>query len=178
MRSYICTRAGRNQTRIPGWRRAFYICIDQGWRGGKHAIVKYALTALLACIAGIAFGQEPATRFDGTWAVTLVAPDSTDAQGKTAKGFTFYFNAQVKDGVLHGEHGEKGKPAWLSLDGKIAPDGTAELTANGIAVQPYAYKNAPTGTPYIYHVKAKFEGAKGSGTREEGRATAFTFVKQ
>ena len=146
--------------------------------------MKTIILAVLLCIPGIVFAQDAKSpsqadrRFDGTWAVTLVCPDHTDNRG-TALGFTYNFTAQVKDGVLHGEHGARDKPTWLSLDGKIKPDGSAEITATGVTNRPaYALYNVPTGTPYIYHVKARFEGSKGTGARVEGRVGNFTFTRQ
>lgn len=139
---------------------------------------------LLLCMTGMAFAQDGKSaasdrRFDGTWAVTLVAPDHTDANGVTALGFTYNFKALVKEGALHGEYSQKAKPPWLSIDGKIGPDGTALLTANGITGKPaYSLHNVAAGTPYLYHVKAHFEGSKGIGARVEGREGNFTFVKQ
>jgi hypothetical protein len=104
--------------------------------------MKRAVTLLLLCVSGMAFGQDPkpATTangiFDGTWATTLVVPDHTGLNGATALGFTFYFTAQVKNGILNGEYGSKAKPPWLSIDGKIDPDGSALLIANGITRKP------------------------------------------
>jgi len=147
--------------------------------------MKSAVMTLFLCVAGMAFAQDakPASAangsFDGTWAVTLVVPDHTGPNGVTALGFTFNFTAQVKDGVLHGEYGSKTKPPWLSIDGKIGPDGSALFTANGITGKPaYNLQNIAFGTPYNYHVKALFEGAKGTGSRVENRVGNFTFVKQ
>ena len=146
--------------------------------------MKIAIMVLLLCVQGMAFAQEakpaaPADRsFDGTWAVTLIVPDHTDASG-TALGFTFRFTAQVKDGVLHGEYSKKDKPPWLSLDGRINPDGSADITANGITGKPaYSLQNVTAGTPYTYQVKARFEGSKGTGSRVKGRVGNYTFVKQ
>jgi hypothetical protein len=122
--------------------------------------------------------SPPAARFDGTWSVTLVCQDHADATSK-ALGYTFHFLAQVKNGVLHGEHGTKGVPAWLEIDGKIQPNGAADLHANGITNRPaYALRNVDTGTPYTYEVKAHFEGARGTGSRVGGRICNYSFVKE
>src|ERR1700677_2419314 len=146
--------------------------------------MKVAILFLLICVSPMAFAQDakpasPADKsFDGTWAVTLVVPDHTDANG-TALGFTFRFTAQVKDGVLHGEYGTKGASPSLSLDGRINTDGSADLSAKGITGKPtYSLQNVSTGTPYTYQVKARFDGSKGTGTRVKGRVGNFTFVKQ
>ena len=66
--------------------------------------MKIAIPFLLLFMSGLAFGQDaikPASRtdsrIDGTWNVTLIVPDHTDANGVKALGFTFYFTAQVKE---------------------------------------------------------------------------------
>jgi hypothetical protein len=79
---------------------------------------------------------------------------------------------------LHGQKGSKGEPGWLSLDGTIAPDGSASLYVDGIVgAAPYAVGERPAGTQYGYHVDAKFDGASGTGHRVEGRPCTVTFAK-
>lgn len=119
-----------------------------------------------------------AARFDGTWSVTLVCQDHTDATSR-ALGYTFHFLAQVKNGLLQGEHGTKGVPAWLEIHGKIQSDGAADLFANGLTNRPaYSLRNVEVGTPYAYEVKARFEGSRGTGSRVGGRICNYSFVKQ
>ena len=65
------------------------------------------------------------------------------------------------------------------LDGEIHPDGKADMYAAGlIGKSAYAVGNAPKGTKYGYHVTGQFEGAKGNGSRVEGRPCNFVFAKQ
>ena len=45
-------------------------------------------------------------RFDGTWGTTLTCADFKDDTGG-AKGYTYRFLVQVKDGVLNGEYGQQ-----------------------------------------------------------------------
>ena len=117
--------------------------------------------------------------FDGSWAVTLYAPEYKDPTGVVAHAFTFQFPAHVKDGVLHGEHGRRGQPAWLELDGKIDPDGSALLHANGITGQrEYNIGHTEVGKPYAYDVKARFKEKQGTGERVGGRIEKLTFVKE
>jgi hypothetical protein len=147
--------------------------------------MKSAITIMILFAAsGLMFPQQAkaaspsAARFDGTWSVTLVCQDHTDATSR-ALGYTFHFLAQVKNGVLHGEHGTKGVPTWLEIDGKIQPDGAADLHANGLTNRPaYSLRNVETGTPYAYQVRAHFEGARGTGSRVGGRICNYSFVKE
>jgi len=145
--------------------------------------MRIAFLFVLLCVPRFAFAQAlaaaPAARaFDGTWAVTLVVPNHTDEQG-TALGFTFHFMATVKDGAFHGEYGLKDNPPWLSIDGPIHPDGSAEFAATGITGKAaYNLHKLGSGVPYNYQVKAHFEGAKGTGSRVSGRIGNFTFTKQ
>lgn len=71
------------------------------------------------------------------------------------------------------------------MDGKIAEDGGAKLTGNGIvASREYARGVfAHKGASYSYDVKAQFEDTKGTGTKGAGlgivgRSCTFDFVKQ
>jgi TIR domain len=112
--------------------------------------------------------------FDGSWVTTLTCPS-----GSGGLGFSYQFDASVKDGDYHGHQGTDGEPGWYTLDGKIQPDGSAALFAKGIvSASAYAAGNAPTGAHYAYHVTAVFGAATGSGKREEGRVCTVTFVKQ
>ena len=145
---------------------------------------KTVLLFLLLCLPGMAFAQsaspspQPGRSFDGTWSVTLVCPTHKDEHG-TALAFMVHFTAQVKDGTIHGEYHTKETPPWLVLDGKINPDGSADLTATGLTGKPaYSLGNVPQGTPFTYHVKTHFEGSGGTGTRIDGRVENFTFDKR
>jgi hypothetical protein len=119
-----------------------------------------------------------AGRFDGAWNVAIKCSDHTE--GKTiARGYAFQFPAEVKDGVLHGQHKNKGAPGSLTLDGKIQPDGTADLKANGVTDEPeYTLNYNARGTPYAYRVKARFEDSRGTGSRVEGRTCNYSFAKK
>jgi len=137
-----------------------------------------ALTAIgIACgfAAASASSLAATTDFDGRWAVTATCPK--DPGG--ALGYTLRFPAEVRNGVLHGQYGEAGKPASLTLTGTIAPDGTAHFDADGITGhEQYNLKQMPRNVRYAYHVSAKFAGKSGSGSRDEGRVCRYSFVKE
>jgi hypothetical protein len=140
----------------------------------------FALPAL--CFAASA---APATldagRFDGRWGVTLVCPKAPNG----ALPFTFEFTAEVKDAALHGEHGLAGRPGWLSLDGRIQPDGAANLEARGLTGDPhYNLGQSVQGVPYEHDVTARFDTSGGTGnwrayqSNGQTRTCDFTFARQ
>jgi class 3 adenylate cyclase len=133
--------------------------------------------ALAGMIGGGAWyllaAPQGAERFDGNWGVTLAC-----AKTDVAQGFKFDFAAQVTGGVLHGQFGTEGTPSSLAVDGKLQPDGTAYLEANGHTGEPGYAGGAPKGSPYSYHIDARFEGSRGTGKRVELRPCDFTFVRR
>jgi class 3 adenylate cyclase len=115
-----------------------------------------------------------AASFDGTWTTVVSCPA---AEG--AGSFTLLVDADVKAGVFSGEKGDKGKPGWYSLNGKVQPDGTVEIFARGIVPSSrLAAGNVPVGTPYGYPIAGRLEGAQGTGARQGGRPCSVTFTKQ
>jgi hypothetical protein len=146
--------------------------------------------ALLVC--SIAFAQGTAVRqtaggedhtpagFDGNWLTKLTCP----AKGNT-EGYTWQFASVIQNSNLRGERGTAGEPGYLLLEGKIAGNGSAKLSATGIvASRKYARGIiAHKGEEYSYNVKAQFQDTKGTGARDTGlgivgRPCTFDFVKQ
>jgi hypothetical protein len=129
---------------------------------------------LIASLTGVAAAQET---FDGAWrGVITCAPHAEDGG---ARGYSYGFPAQVKNGVFHAERKAEDAPGSLRIDGPIQPDGTAELIAKGLTGHPDNAVRHPTpATPYTYRIKARFEGAKGVGTRLDARKCDFTFTRQ
>ena len=139
----------------------------------KSALILFAFLTFIAIPPA-----KAADPFDGTWAVVLTAPDFNYNSG-TARGYVFRFDAEVKNGVLHGVEGKEGEPGSLSIDGKIKPDGTAELRAFGmVGHSDYAIGHIASGSSYGYLIKAHFEGSRGTGSRVGGRPINFTFDKK
>jgi hypothetical protein len=123
---------------------------------------------------GVAYADVSNRHFDGAWDTILSCTNSNGALG-----YSFEFVSTVKDGVLHGEKGDKGKPGWLQLDGPILEDGAANLYVQGlVGAAPYAVGQRPAGSAYGYHLDSKFSGASGKGTRVEGRPCTATFTRQ
>lgn len=117
--------------------------------------------------------DDTARHFDGVWTTTLSCSNSNGALG-----YSFQFPSIVKDGVLHGEKGDKGAPGWLQVDGEIMRDGSANLYVQGlVGAAPFAVGQRPAGTSYGYHLDSKFSDASGKGTRVEGRPCSAVFTK-
>jgi hypothetical protein len=144
-------------------------------------MTKYKMCSLI-CVMGISCSlpingsalAQSAGSFDGRW-TTVVS--CTAAHG--AESFTILVDAEVKNGVFSGEKGEKGKPGWYSLNGKVQSDGAVQIFARGIVPSSrLAAGNVPVGTPYGYPIAGRLEGAKGTGTRQGGRPCSVTFTKQ
>lgn len=128
-------------------------------------------------------GSDPsktsnAERFNGTWGVTLTCADFKDAGGG-AKGYTYRFLVQVKDGMLRGDHGQEGMPDWLRYEGRIQPDGSAEIQARGLTGNPdFNVGRISKSIPYAYRVRALFDDSRGTGSRLDLRPCDVVFTKQ
>ena|ERR1039458_751861 len=142
----------------------------------RKTIRLFVVCALMLMPAVLVAGEK----FDGSWLTTLTCPSKGDTEG-----YTWKFPSVIKDGVYHGERGASGQPGYLTIDGKIADDGSAKLSANGIvASRKYARGVfAHQGEDYSYDVKAQFKETEGTGTKSQGlgivgRTCTFDFVKQ
>jgi hypothetical protein len=136
-----------------------------------------SMVCALLVLPGTVLAGEP---FDGKWNTKLTCP----AKGNT-EGYTWQFVSAIENSKFHGERGTAGEPGYLLIEGKVAADGSAKLTANGIVASrqyargPLAHK----GEEYSYDVKAKFKETEGTGTRDTGlgivgRPCTFDFAKQ
>jgi hypothetical protein len=135
----------------------------------RFAIAVWALWLGLG--AAQAPSDQDAKRFDGIWDTVLSCPNDAGAMG-----YSFRFDALVKDGALHAQKGTKGQAGWLEINGKIAPDGVSHLLANGqVGASEYAVGKRPAGSEYAYRIEAKFSGDDGAGKRTEGRPCEITF---
>ena len=123
-------------------------------------------------------GQIP-PRFDGKWLTRLTCP----AKGDT-EGYTWQFASVIENSNFRGEHGMAGEPGYLLIEGKIATDGSAKLSATGIVASRKYARGVFThkGEDYTYNIKVKFHETEGTGTRDTGlgivgRPCTFDFVK-
>ena len=105
-------------------------------------------------------------------------PSACAATGD-AIGYSKSLSIEVVGATFHGETGDRGKPDWLSLDGKIAADGS--LTASGSGLTGDKNQTAgglAPGTPYTFRVEGHITGTAGSGKRLSPRDCKFAFAKQ
>jgi len=121
-----------------------------------------------------------APHFDGNWTTHLAC----EAHGGNP-AYKWEFPSVIKDGNFHAQHGEADGPGYLVIDGKIADDGSAKLSAKGKVVTRQNAHGifAMKGDNYSYTIKAQFTDVKGTGARDEGagilgRPCTFEFDKQ
>jgi hypothetical protein len=139
----------------------------------RHTATVFILFGFCFVATSFAAGKGDSDRFDGTWETILSCPNASGALGYSDK-----FPSVVKEGNLHAEKGAKGKPGWLSIDGSIKPDGTANLYADGlVGAADAAVGHRPAGTEYGYHIDARFDRDQGTGKRVEGRRCDLTFTR-
>jgi hypothetical protein len=122
-------------------------------------------------------GVDPAraASFDGNWSVLQVC--ETTSEG--ARGYTWRYDAVVKDGHLLGQRRITGESSSLTLEGRIGADGTASLLARGISGSAdHNLHFSPARTPISFRVVARFGATEGTGQRVGERKCAFTFRKQ
>jgi hypothetical protein len=118
------------------------------------------------------FASSHASSFDGAWSVVQVC-DSTD---DGSRRYTWRYDATVKNGHLIGQYRLKGQRPSLTLTGKIEPDGSATLTAEGLSANPdYNVWSAAQGRISL-RVTANFDATLGSG-RAGVRGCRFAFNK-
>ena len=141
---------------------------------GGHAAQARDRVADLGAPPGLQSSRRLAVGpFDGTWVTQVDCP-----KAGPAGAFSILVDADVKDGVFHGEKGNKGKAGWFLLDGRVESDGTVELVARGIVNSSFlAAGNVPVGTEYGYRVAGRLVGSKGTGERVGGRSCKVTFSK-
>ena len=143
--------------------------------------MRIAVMLLMICalilLSGISVAGE---RFDGIWSTKFTCP----AKGNT-EGYSWQFASVIQNNNFRGEHGTAGQPGYLLIQGKIADDGNAKLSATGIvASRKYARGVfAHKGEDYSYDIKAQFKETEGTGTRDQGlgvvgRPCTFEFAKQ
>ena len=131
-------------------------------------------TASTAAGAGAETRLAQASPFDGNWMTTLVCPAYGDA-----KGYNWQFIGQVRGGQYQGQYGTPGQAGSITVTGPIQPNGAAVLTARGLTGNPdFTPGHSSQMSPIFYQVTAQFQGAQGSGKRQEGHPCDLTFVRQ
>ena len=148
--------------------------VGYGMRRAALVLVLSAFSSISAHADEKTGTMMPTTRFDGLWQTTL---SCTNANG--ALGYSFRFPSTVKNGVLHGEKGRAREAGWLQIDGSLRPDGVGDLYVEGlVGAAPFAVGQRPAGTPYGYHVDARFSLDHAEGHRVEGRPCTVVWTRE
>lgn len=114
-----------------------------------------------------------ASSFDGAWSVVQTCGSTEDESPRD----TWRYDATVKHGHLVGQYRLRGQRPSLTLEGKIEPDGSATLTAEGLSASPdYNVWSAARQGRISFRITANFEGTLGAG-RAGVRGCHFTFNK-
>ncbi len=113
-------------------------------------------------------------RFDGKWLGTVSCKPTADVTS-----YEWQFFANVKDGVFQAVYGVAGKPLSQVFNGKIKPDGEAEISVDArTSLSANTPGHPPEGTKFSYNIVAKFEDSRGTGIRIGGRICDFVFAKR
>jgi hypothetical protein len=143
---------------------------------GKQKAMWLMMVCTLTLVAGSAIA---AGKYDGNWLTKM----SCEAHGETP-AYSWQFPSTIENGNYHGQHSAPGEPGYLLVEGKIADDGTAKLSAKGTVEKNNAHGVfAMKGNNYSYTIKAQFGETSGTGKRDEGagilgRPCTFEFTKQ
>jgi hypothetical protein len=111
--------------------------------------------------------EGPAGRYDGRWRVR----QSCD---NTPPGVRLEFEAQVASGRLHGLRGEMDRPGWLALDGRVSPDGAAQLRSHGVNRHP----DGSEGLPFDNPLTGQFSDDRGIARGAMGHTCTFAFTRE
>ena len=116
--------------------------------------------------------NPPTSAFDGNWLVIIQCPDYLKDGGYSQR-----FKALIKDGILHGEYGTKGKPGWRALEDEIAPSGSASIQEQGLTGHSNSWS---AGLDFSHVLSGEFDGARGTARRltPKARDCRFAFAKQ
>ena len=136
---------------------------DHAGTGANMRSLIWIVTVLATvAISGDTLAQS-AGPFDGKWTTVVSCPA---AEG--AESFTLLVDADVIGGVFSGEKGDKDKPGWYSLNGKVQSDGAVEIFARGIVNSSrLAAGNVPVGTAYGYPITADWRARRGPALGRE-----------
>ncbi len=138
--------------------------------GGPHTQAAQLRVADLMLLMPATAGKS----FDGAWQTTWTCPPAG-----AGLGYSYQFNTQVKDGMIHGSHEAPGGRGMLGIDGRIQSDGNAAILGKGIVgSSAFAVGGQAAGTPYNFHALAHFDRTVGTGRRIEGRVCDLTFARQ
>ena len=134
-------------------------------------LLRFALVSALMA-PGVA---SAATPYDGRWNVTQNCPSTT----QNVQGYNWTYGATVSNGALTAIRAPSGpSDGSIRLSGRIRPDGSALISANGRTGRPeYSVGHVAQGYPVRFSFIARFSPTSGSGTRTQQRSCDFSFSK-
>jgi hypothetical protein len=114
------------------------------------------------------------TAFDGTWIVREIC----ESKPPIWPAGTIQYALKVKDGVLHNSFGEEGKPGSVIFDGKMEPNGSANIAVSGLTQPANDPVHRPPGTPFHYRIALELKESSGAGVRVDSpRPCRFELTK-
>ncbi len=113
--------------------------------------------------------------FDGLWATTVICKTAPDG----AKGYTWMFRVDVRDGALLGHYNTPGAVPSGTLSGQIDPGGDGMLIMQGLTGDvDHTVGRLSPGSPFQYTANVHFDRTHGVGKRNELRDCKLDFVRQ
>lgn len=142
---------------------------------GLVARVAASVSVVVAVVVAVPAAADAASAFDGAWTVSETCPPTA----QDVRGHAWTYPALVRDGALSARYQASNEGGGsIALQGRIGADGHAMLNAAGkVGHAEYAVGHVGHGTPYRFHVEARFDGSGGSGRRLEQRACEFSFTR-
>jgi len=99
------------------------------------------------------------------------------AVGST-QSYTMTMPAQVTGGVLRAELGVPNVPGWTRFEGRISPNGSADIIGTGITgTSSTTVGQPPPGSAASYHYVAQFDGNRATGQRVGQRPCSLDAIK-
>jgi hypothetical protein len=141
--------------------------------------ILFAMLAIgLSVVPDAMYGAKAAGQdFDGKWEITQNCKQAQDG----ALPYAVRGTATVTNGLMEARYAYRGPGGGTYyVHGPINPDGTANLTMDGITGRTeYTVGKLRPGVKYAYGIAAKFAGSSGLGNRTDGaRECYFEFKRQ
>jgi hypothetical protein len=97
----------------------------------------------------------------------MSARNYQNPNGTMSLAYAWHFSMKVKNGILHGERGNRGMGDFYEISGTIAADGTAAIRADGITGKgtEFTKGHRSPGTPFSFE---RYDQAENYGGRVVG----------
>ena len=115
---------------------------------------------------------EDATPFDGDWNAEVVCPASANGLG-----YDWRLPVHISGGTLSGTYHSPSTDAEGELSGWVRSDGKAIISVIGLTGRDQSIGHLRPGTRFHYTANVQFNGASGSGHREQLRPCTLSFAR-